>query len=81
MPLYVKDAEVNRLAERVVALHGISKTEAVRRALIHELEREGQAGPYVRRVMAFVRELHERTVPEKGEPADKAFIDGIYHRD
>ncbi len=39
MPLYVKDQEVDRLAERLSALRKVSKTEAVRQALVHELER------------------------------------------
>jgi antitoxin VapB len=81
MPLYVKDAEVDRLAGRVAALHRISKTEAVRRALLHELEREGQESSLVERGMAFVRALHERAPPEKGQPVDKAFIDGLYEKD
>lgn len=81
MPLYVKDVEVDRLAGRVAALHRISKTEAVRRALMHELEREGEATPLVERGMAFVRALHERAGQKKGMPADKAFIDGLYESD
>jgi antitoxin VapB len=80
MPLYVKDAEVDRLAGRVAAMYRISKTEAVRRALLHELER-GDPGPSVERTMAFVRALHERIGPERGPPADKAFIDSLYERD
>ncbi len=81
MPLYVKDAEVDRLAGRVAALHRISKTEAVRRALLHELERGDLEGPSVERTMAFVRALHERIGPERGPPADKAFIDSLYEPD
>ena len=81
MPLYVKDAEADRLAGRVAALHRISKTEAVRRALLHELEREGEESPLVERTMAFVRALRERAGPQKGEPADKAFIDSLYEPD
>lgn len=78
MALYVKDVEVDRLAVRVAALHRISKTEAVRRALLHELERGGEESPLVERGMAFARALRERAVPEKGQPADKSFIDGLY---
>ena len=58
MALYVRDNEVDRLAGRVAALHRVSKTEAVRRALIHELECEGGATPLVERGMAFARQLH-----------------------
>lgn len=81
MPLYVKDVEVDRLASRVAALHRISKTEAVRRALLHELEREGQASSLVERGMAFARALRARAVPDKGAPVDKAFIDSLYEDD
>jgi len=78
MPLYVKDVEVDRLAARVAALHRVSKTEAVRRALIHELEREGAARSLVERGMSFARALRARAAPGKGRPADKAFIDSLY---
>jgi antitoxin VapB len=39
LPLYVKDAEVDRLAARLAALRHASKTDVVREALLHELER------------------------------------------
>ncbi|HEX7881167.1 MAG TPA: type II toxin-antitoxin system VapB family antitoxin [Afipia sp.] len=81
MPLYVKDVEVDRLASRIAALHRISKTEAVRRALLHELEREGEATSFVERGMAIGRALRARAVPGKGAPADKAFIDSLYEDD
>jgi len=78
MPLYVKDDEVDRLAERVAAFHHITKTEAVRRALRHELEKVQAVPTIVERGMAFVRALHARYPPAKGLPADKAFIDSLY---
>lgn len=78
MPLYVKDAQVDHLARRLAALHRISKTEAVRRALAHELEREGAASSLVERGVAFARALRERAAPAEGRLADKAFIDGLY---
>ena len=81
MALYVRDNEVDRLAGRVAALHRVSKTEAVRRALIHELEREGGATPLVERGMAFARALRERSNPTGGVPATKKFIDGLYGDD
>ncbi|MCF3640239.1 type II toxin-antitoxin system VapB family antitoxin [Rhizobium sp. TRM95111] len=40
MPLYVKDPEVGRMAERLSTLRKVSKTEAVRQALMHELEKK-----------------------------------------
>jgi antitoxin VapB len=81
MPLYVKDPEVDRLAQRVAALHRISKTEAVRQALLHELEREGAVKSLVERGMGFVRDLHLRADLAKGLPADKDFIDSLYGSD
>ncbi|WP_157219451.1 type II toxin-antitoxin system VapB family antitoxin [Flavisphingomonas formosensis] len=77
MALYVKDVEVDRLAERVASLHGVSKTEAVRRALLHELEREGAQSSFVERGMHFAQTLRARAVPG-GQPADKSSIDGLY---
>jgi len=66
---------------RAATLHRVSKTEAVRRALIHELEREGRATPLVERGMAFARTLRERANTAEGTPAPKAFIDSLYGDD
>ena len=78
MPLYVKDREVDNLAERLAALRRTTKTEVVREALRRELEREEKSPTLVETGMAFVRALHARANPERGEPADKAFIDSLY---
>lgn len=78
MALYVKDAEVDRLAERLAGLQRASKTEVVRRALRHELERVEGAPTLVDRGVAFVRALRERSRPDQGQAADKDFIDGLY---
>lgn len=77
MPLYVKDQEVDRLAERLSALRKVSKTEAVRQALAHELARAEGEPTLVDRAKAFIRDLDER-YPKVGPPADKAFIDSLY---
>lgn len=51
MPLYIRDDEVDRLADRVQRLAGIrTKTETVRRALEHELERIDAAKPLRARI-------------------------------
>lgn len=76
--LYVKDKEVDALAERLASLKNISKTEAVRLALQHELERERCKPSLVEIGVAFCRELRARGNPERGKPADKAFIDSLY---
>ncbi len=78
MALFVKDPEVDRLAERLATLRKASKTEVVRDALRHELEREEQAPSLVERGVAFVRELNARANPEAGRPADKDFVDSLY---
>lgn len=78
MALYVKDVEVDRMAERLASLHQVSKTEAVRRALRHALEREQDVPGLIDRGVAFTRALRARANPADGQPADKAFIDSLY---
>jgi len=78
MPLYVKDDDVDRMAERVATLYRITKTEAVRRALRHELEKVQASPTLVDRGVAFMRALQARAVPGAARPADKAFIDNLY---
>lgn len=78
MSLYVKDPEVNRLAQRLAALQQVSKTEAIRRALRHELEREDKTPSLVEQGLAFARSLRAKAGPKAGLPADKAFIDDLY---
>lgn len=77
MPLYVKDQEVDRLAERLSTLRKVSKTEAVRQALTHELERAESEPTLVEKAVAMTRELNRKYSPT-GLKADKAFIDGLY---
>jgi antitoxin VapB len=76
--LYVKDREVDRLAERLAALRRTSKTEVVRDALRHELERVEGVPSLVERGVAFVEALRARAEAGKGRPADKDFIDELY---
>ena len=77
MPLYVKDQEVDRLAERLSRLRRISKTEAVRQALAHELARAESEPTLAEKARAFIRDLDAK-YPKIGPPADKAFIDSLY---
>ena len=81
MALYVKDPEVDRMAERLSRIGGISKTEVVRRALRRQLEEVEEPGDLVNRMEAFVRDLQARAPRERGEPIDKAWIDSLYERD
>ncbi len=78
MALYVKDGEVDLLAERLASLRRVSKTEAVRQALRHELEREEGVPSLIDRGVAFMRALQASAKPGCGQPADKAFIDSLY---
>lgn len=77
MPLYVKDHEVDRLAERLSTLRKVSKTEAVRQALAHELARAESEPTLADRAKAFIRNMDAK-YPKVGPPADKAFIDSLY---
>ncbi|HEV7229493.1 type II toxin-antitoxin system VapB family antitoxin [Brevundimonas sp.] len=78
MALYVKDAEVDRMAERLSRIGRISKTEAVRRALRRELEHVEAPSEFVERGLAFTRALIARGNPEHGQPVDKAWVDSLY---
>jgi antitoxin VapB len=80
MPLCVKDPEVDRLAQRLARLRRMSKTEVVRQALQHELEREEGKPSLVEKGVAFVQALRARAQPAVGRAADKAFIDSLYDR-
>ena len=80
MPLYVKDPEVDRMAERLAALRRASKTEVVRQALRRELEREEAKPSLVEKGVVFVQALKARARPSAARAADKAFIDGLYDK-
>jgi antitoxin VapB len=77
MPLYVKDQEVDRLADRLSTLRKVSKTEAVRQALAHELERAESEPTLMDRAKAFIRDIDAK-YPKVGPAADQAFIDSLY---
>jgi antitoxin VapB len=78
MPLYVKDPEVDHLVGRLAEKQSLSKTEVVRLALQRELDRLEDTPSLVEKGMAFVRALHARSNPARGQVVDKAFIDGLY---
>lgn len=81
MPLYIRDDRVSALAARLAEVRGVTKTEAVRLALEHELDRQGAEPSLVEIGLAFCRDLRARGRPERGKPADKAFRDSLYARD
>jgi len=76
MALYVKDVEVDRLAGRLASLRRTSKTEVVRQALLHELERVEGAPSLVDQGVAFVRALHARTLPAQGRSPIRRSLTG-----
>ena len=78
MALFVKDPEVDKLADRLASLRKVTKTEVVRQALLHELEREQAAPSLVELGVAFCRKLRAQGNPAEGLPADKPFIDSLY---
>jgi antitoxin VapB len=80
MAIYVKSKEVSDLAEQVAAALCVNKTEAIRRALTHELERarDSATPSLVERGLDLVRKLHETARPAHAASADKAFIDRLY---
>ncbi len=75
MPLNIRSDEVNRLAEAVAARLRSNKTEAVRRALAHELERLDRAIPLRDRLRPIQDRIRAR--PATGLAADKAFYDEL----
>jgi antitoxin VapB len=51
VPLYIRDDEVEALAVKVKVLTGArTKTDAVKAALLHELERLGKRAPLLERL-------------------------------
>lgn len=81
MALYVKDPEVALIAGQLAELRKTTKTEVIRQALRHELEREGASPSLVEIGMAFARKVKAMGDPEKIQPVDKAYIDSLYERD
>jgi antitoxin VapB len=78
MAFHIRNPETDKLARRVAALKHVGLTEAVHEALRKELERE-EAKPSEMDVwIKFARDFRASGNPEKGLPADKAFIDSLY---
>ena len=60
MALYIKDSEVDALARELAAAKKLNKTEAVREALKHALERQRGKPSVVEVAVRFARELRAR---------------------
>ncbi len=77
MALYIKDPDVDALAAQLAVAKRVNKTEAVREALQHELERERGKPSIVDLAARFCRELRARGRPKLGKAADKSFYDDL----
>ena len=81
MALYIKDPEVDALAGELAAAKKLNKTEAVREALKHELERQRGKPSVVDLAVRFTRELRARGKPKRDRKADKRFFDELSGND
>jgi antitoxin VapB len=79
MPLYIKDSSVDELAEQVRQRLGVrTKTDAVRAALQHELERQEAAIP-LRTKLAALRERARRELGPAPQGMDmKKIMDDLW---
>ena len=75
MPLNIRSDAVHRLAEQVASRMKVSKTDAVRLALEHEMDRLDATIPLRERVRALQDRVLAR--PATGLDADKAFYDEL----
>ena len=75
MPRYIADDRTAALVARLVAVAGVTTSEAMRRAVTAELARLTPAVPLRDRFAAL--SAGHALPPPAGEPADKAFFDGL----
>ncbi len=79
MPLNIRSEDVNQLAERLAARAQVTKTEAVRLALMHELQRRDAEIPLRERLRPLQQRIAAR--PASGLVADKALYDSLNDED
>lgn len=75
MPLYIKDDETAALVAQLAHQQGLTKQEAVKRAVRAELDRAAPPTP-LRESFAALRAAHPLP-PATGFAADKAFFDDL----
>jgi antitoxin VapB len=75
MPLNIRSEEVNKLAEELAAKRHVTKTEAVKLALVNELERDKQDVSLSERLKPIQDRIMARG--RTGLKADKAFFDEL----
>jgi antitoxin VapB len=79
MPLYIRDSTVDQLAQQVRArLGAATKTDAVRLALIHELERQEQAVPLRDKFAALRKRARDRLGPPVRGVDMKKLMDDLW---
>ncbi len=73
MPFHIRDPETDTLVRELARREGIGLTEAVKRAVTHELERDAMNVSLGDRI----REIQDRIAnyPKTGLKDDKAFFD------
>ncbi len=79
MAFHIKDKETDRLVRELARRRGVGLTEAVREAVLHEIEREEQK-PSLWERTADIR-ARIQAYPDTGLKADKAFMDSLYEDD
>ena len=77
MALFIKDPEVDALAQELAALKRTTKTEAVRQALRGEIDREKGQRDLVAQSLDFASRLRERAGPNP-RPSDEALRGQLY---
>ncbi|GJE59500.1 type II toxin-antitoxin system VapB family antitoxin [Methylobacterium trifolii] len=75
MPLNIRSEAVNRLAEKLASTARVSKTEAVRLALVNELARREGSMSLAERIKPIQDRI--ASYPDTGLEADKAFFDEL----
>jgi antitoxin VapB len=75
MAFHVRDKETDELVRRLAHREGIGLTEAVKRAVRNELEREEKKVPLWEKVKPILDEIDQ--YPDTGLKADKAFFDEL----
>ena len=76
MPLYIRDEEVNDLAGELAKVAGLNKTDAVRRALEHELDALSRKETLAQRI-APIQEQARRLGLRPRTESDKALMDEL----
>ena len=73
MAFHVRDKETDALVRKLADREGIGLTEAVKRAVRHELEREEKKAPLIEKLKPLFDRIDK--YPKTGLKADKAFFD------